>query len=351
LRKNTFVGTFIMSLAAVVPVIIVLAAPAAYAQQAPFDRLPPNVFDVVPPSARVEGAPGAMTIRRTSCQSVPAAQMRRRIVELAVQEWAFFGFAIVDQTEVEGDDGFPRRSRRPGDAQSARVAASIAGYWTIAPGGDWIIGSQNKIWNGPDGVLARWRFPWSAAFVSWVMCEGGLRDSDQFQRAIAHHTYIDQAIRARDRSVPRAAFVAYNAGEAAIAPGDLLCSSRRPAYSTLDERRRQMGTGARTHCDIVVKVDPAAERILAIGGNVRGTIGLKILPAVNAGGALRLADGQIRRGRPVFAHLKLRAAPSNVDAFDNGPTIKALACAGPSAAPAHRAASRVVAAAALRCTD
>jgi len=113
-----------------------------------------------------------------------------------------------------------------------------------------------------------------------------------------------------------------------------------------------MGAGARTHCDIVVKVDPGAERILAIGGNVRGTIGLKILPAVNASGALRLSDrSQVRRPRAVFAHLKLRAAPSEGDAFDTSPTIKALGCAGPSAASARRAASRIVAAAVLRCTD
>jgi hypothetical protein len=230
------------------------------------------------------------------------------------------------------------------------VAASIGGYWAVAPGGDWIIGSQNKIWNGNDGVMSRWRFPWSAAFVSWVMCEGGLRDSDQFQRAIAHHTYIDQAIRARDQSASRAAFVAYNVGDAAVAPGDLLCSSRRPAYSTVEERRQQMGTGARTHCDIVVKVDAAAGRILTIGGNVRGTVGLKIMPAVSAGGMLRLANlSQIRGARTVFAHLKLRAAPGDGDAFDTSPTIRALGCAGPSADPARNAASRIVAAAVLRC--
>jgi hypothetical protein len=345
--KSTRVKSFIISLA-----VLLAIARNGSAQQAPFDRLPPNVFDVLLPSARVEGAPGVMTIRQTSCRNVPTAQVRRRLVELAVQEWAFFGFALVDHTDVDDDDGFPRRSRRPGDAQSTRVAASIAGYWTVAPGGDWIIGSQNKIWNGLDGVEARWRFAWSAAFVSWVMCEGGLGDSDQFQRAIAHHVYIDQAIRARDERASRAAFIAYNAGEAAVAPGDLLCSSRRPAYSTLEDRRRQMGAGARTHCDIVVKVDPAAERILAIGGNVRGTIGLKILPAVNASGALRLSDrSQVRRPRAVFAHLKLRAAPSEGDAFDTSPTIKALGCAGPSAASARRAASRIVAAAVLRCMD
>ena len=86
-------------------VVLVLAiAPDGYAQQqAHFDRLPPNVFDVLPPPARVQGAPGAMAIRQTACRNVPAAQVRRRIVELAAQEWAFFGFAIVDQTEVDDD--------------------------------------------------------------------------------------------------------------------------------------------------------------------------------------------------------------------------------------------------------
>jgi len=344
------VKSFVASLLSVV--VVLATAPDGYAQQAPFDRLPANVFDVFAPPARVQGAPGAMTIRQTSCRSVAPAQLRRRIVEVAVQEWAFFGFAIVDQTDVEDDNRFPRRSRRPGDAQSMRVADSIAGYWTVTPGGDWIIGSQNKIWNGPDGVESRWRFPWSAAFVSWVMCEAGLRDSDQFQRAIAHHTYIDQAIRARDQGASRAAFVAHNVGEAAVAPGDLLCSSRRPSYRSIEDRRRQMGTGARSHCDIVVKVDKAAQRILAIGGNVRGTVGLKILPFANAGAGPHSGDGaQARGARIVFAHLKLRAAAGEGDAFDVSPTVKALSCAGPSAAAARRAASRVVAAAALRCTD
>jgi hypothetical protein len=345
------VKPFIVPLAALV---VAALATDGYAQPATFDRLPRNVFDVTPPSARVEGAPGLVKIRQTSCRSVPGAQVRRRIVELAVQEWAYFGFAIVDRTEAEEDDGFPRRSRRPGDAQSMRVADTISGYWTVTPGGDWIIGSQNKIWNGADGSQARWRFPWSAAFVSWVMCEGGLQDSSQFQRAIAHHTYIDQAIRAREQN-SSAAFVAYDAGAAPLAPGDLLCTARRPEYRTIEARRRQMGVGARTHCDIVVKVDPAKERILAIGGNVRGTVGLKILPAVKDGDALRVRDQaqglEGSRTRPVFAHLKLRAATSEGDAFDASPTLKALSCAGPSAAAARTAAARVAPPAALRCID
>jgi hypothetical protein len=318
------------------------------AQLAPADRLPRAVLDVLPPSARVTGAPGAMTIQQASCRTLPSAEVRRRIVELAIQEWAFFGFSIVDRTAGADDDFVPGRNRRPGDSQSARVASSIGGYWAVAPGGDWILSSQNKIWNGVDGAQSRWRFPWSAAFISWVMCEGGLGATEQFQRAIAHHTYIDQAIRARDHGATRAAYLAYDAGEAAVAPGDLLCTSRRPAYTSLADRRRQMGAGARTHCDIVVKVDAAAQRFLAIGGNVRGTVGLKILPAVSVGGSLRPEVQSDPRGsRPLFAHLKLQATPLDGDAFDASPTISRLAC---SPAPANRSiASMAIAAGVLRC--
>jgi hypothetical protein len=319
------------------------AASAAYAQQAVFDRLSPDLFDVMPPSERVRGAPGTMTIQQTSCRSLPLEEVRRRIVDLAVQEWGFFGFAVVDQTRIETiDQGAPRTRRRwprPSPEESARVADSIAGYWTVTPDGDWILNNQNGVWNGSRGVRARWRYPWSAAFVSWVMCEGGLGDSSQFQRAVAHHIYIDQAIRARDDGVPLAAFTAYDIGEAPIVPGDLLCSARRPAYRSIAERRRQMGDGARTHCDIVVKVDASRDRILAIGGNVRGSVGLKLMQAVREPDVGLRPEGGRRR---LFAHLKLRAEPIEPDALDRSPTMQAVVCADRFRAPAQLAAANVV---------
>ena len=297
------------------------------AQQAAFDRLPPDVLDAAPPSERVTGEPGAMKIRRTSCRTAPMDEVRQRIVALAVQEWAYFGFIVVDQTVVEASgSGQPRRRRwrRPGRAESARVAASIAGYWTVTPQGGWIIGEQNDAWSGPRGVASRWRYPWSAAFVSWAMCEAGLGEASRFQRAVAHHVYIDQAIRARGGGAPDAAFAAYDVGEAPVVPGDLLCSARRPAYRSIAERRRQLGVGARTHCDIVVKVEPSRSRILAVGGNVRGAVSLKLLPAADDGpdGSLRPLPGR----RRIFAHLKLRAPALAADALDRTPTMRAVRC-------------------------
>ena len=299
-----------VTLSASVVLFVLGGAPPVFAQERTPVRLPAHVVGIVPPSARVSGQPGAMSVRAGGCHTLQVAAARRRIVELAIQEWTFFGSRIADAASVNDDDGSHpgerrgRRSRLP-PAEAARVAASIAGYWAVTPEGAWIVARQNDRWNGEDGIAARWNAPWSAAFISWVMCEAGLGATASFQRAIAHHTYIDQAILARDGRAPQAAFAAYDAGETAIVPGDLLCSSRRPMYRTISERRRQMGAGARSHCDVVVEVDEVRGRIHAIGGNVRGVVSRKLLPAVRrAGGPLR-AD-VVDETRPIFAHLKLR---------------------------------------------
>lgn len=321
------------------------------AQQTSFDRLSPDQLDVVPPSARVAGTLGGLKIRETSCRSLPSERLRRRIVDLAVQEWGFFGFTVVDQTRVEPPArtaqtdriartprGGRRRWSRLSAADTARVADSIAGYWTVTLEASWILDRQNQRWEA-SGSGARWRTPWSAAFVSWVMCESGLDESAEFRRAVAHHTYIDQAIRARDAGGSRAAFTAYDIGEMSISPGDLLCSGRRPAYRTIAERRRQIGEGARTHCDVVVKLDDVHDRILTIGGNVRGTVGLKLMPAVRDPDLGLRPEGGTRR---MFAHLKLRAEPIEADALDHSPTIHAVVCGGRFQVPAQLAAANVL---------
>jgi hypothetical protein len=87
-----------------------------------------------------------------------------------------------------------------------------------------------------------------------------------------------------------------------------------------------MGVGARTHCDIVVAVEEESQRILAIGGNVRGIVGLKLLPAQRtAGKPLRVVDPD-EDSRPIFVHLKLRADPIEPDALHTSVAIKALGC-------------------------
>jgi hypothetical protein len=321
--------------------------PVGQAQQpAPafFQRLPTELLEVAPPAVRVRGEPGRFSLQTLPCRPEAGADIRRRIVDLAVQEWAFFGFSILDETdpatwvrsrrslrnfdELAADPDAFREVAAGQAAEAARVAPSIAGYWAVAAEGSWIVERHNDAWRASSGTVPRWRDPWSAAFVSWVMCEAGVGDSSRFQQAVAHHKYIDQAIKARDGAAPDAMFVAQEIGEAAIVPGDMVCLARRPYYRTLEDRRSQMGVGARTHCDVVVKVDEQRELIVAIGGNVRGTVGLKLLPAERrAGGPLQPIDrASVRGARSHFAHLKLRAEPIAADAFDTSATLAALAC-------------------------
>lgn len=298
------------------------------AQPVRLDHLPADKLDVTPPSARVQGAAGSMRVIDRSCPDPAAVDRRRRIIDIAIQEWAFFGFPVLDQTDVpevrSPQASGPRRPRVWLDPdESARTAPAIAGYWAATPDGSWILDRQNEIWNGPQGIAARWRDPWSAAFISWVMCEAGLGEPSRFRRAIAHHTYIDQAIEARDAGDTEAAFAAFDVGERVIEPGDLLCVARRPNYQTVAERKVQLGTGIRSHCDIVVEVDVTNARILVIGGNVRGAVRLKLHAAEFSAGTANVS--KVGRGRrSVFAHLKLAAASTSTDAFEASPTVRML---------------------------
>ncbi len=328
-------------------VALASSATAQPGQQGRFFRLSPEMFDVTPPSARVRGVPGGMVAQPRACPAMATNETRRRIVNVAEQEWGFFGFPIVDQTNVEtrllppgivADAVNPRleaprvepRYPRLGAYEDAeRVLTTIGGYWAATPEVNAILTAQNNAWNGPGGDDVTWQQPWSAAFISWVMCEGGLGNKTQFDRSIAHRIYIDQAIRARDGNAAQAAYVAYDPGEMPMSPGDLLCNGRRQNYRTIADRRRNLGEGARSHCDIVVKIDEASKHIFVIGGNVHRSVSMTLLPGVREPGEqFRPVDETMLDGvRTVFAHLKHRGPAIEANALDNSPTIKTLECA------------------------
>jgi hypothetical protein len=317
---------------------------AAAPEVPPFRRLPRATLDVIPPEERVQGEPGNMAVWQSACRIGPTDWARRRIVEIAVQEWAFFGLQIIDTTNVQTrllppgivadrlnpDVGphiassFPRLGINEG---SGRVAAAVAGYWSATPDGGRVLLQQNRAWSGPGRDAVGWVQPWSAAFVSWVMCEAGLGDTVQFERDISHRVYVDQAIRARDGQAPAAAFVAHDAGEVQIVPGDLLCNSRGGAeYRSLADRRPEMGNFAPAHCDIVVKVDEAAMRIFVIGGNVMQSVSLTMMRGVRQEGRFLapVSEDMIDGARTIFAHLQLRAPPIEANAIENTQTIQSL---------------------------
>ena len=237
--------------------------PVSYAD--PVGRLPTSVLDVHAPSARVTGEPGNVIYTYRACSPRDTSDLRARIVNVAAQEWGFFGMSVLDLTHTRASNpdfrAAPWRRTLIAPNEAQRVATTIAGYWSSTPDSAWILETQNQSWqsNGPG---SRWRSPWSAAFISWVMCESGLGDKERFQRAIAHHSYIDQAILASTQAESESAYRAFNPGEQTILPGDLLCRGSRPSYRSIAERREQLGMGARSHCDIVVAIEEQKQRIL-----------------------------------------------------------------------------------------
>ena len=319
--------------------ILLVAGPVA-AQSV--ERLPRETFDVIPPAERVEGRRGAMRIVQPGCRVGPTEWARRRIVDIAVQEWGVFGFQTIDLRGVRErrlPDGVvpdalnPRLDAPEQDRAIVAVgrwehtpglAATIAGYWSATPDGGDILSRQNRQWRDGEGEI-NWVEPWSAAFISWVMCEAGLGEMAQFERDISHRVYIDQAIRARDGERPNAAYVAHDPGEVAVMPGDLLCNSRGGVnYRTLADRRRDLGRYVGSHCDVVVRV--GEDTVAVIGGNVLNGVSLTLLPLVEGQGAYPavLSGADLDGARTMFAHLSLQADPVEATALDASPTIRAL---------------------------
>ena len=328
-------------------VTFVFLVPEVRAQSVVMERLESWMLDVASPTSRIAGDAGSMVLLDRSCRTdIPDANLRRRIVDIAAQEWGYFGFPVIDEiaaaaarqeAEARGTSALAferllRRADRPDAAEVMRTATAVAGYWAVTSEGAWIVAGQSDIWNQPDprserGNRVRWEDPWSAAFISWVACEAGLGNPDRFSRAVAHHVYIDQAIRARDTAAAEGAYVAYDIGEEPLSPGDLVCSSRAPIYRSIAERRAQLGQGARTHCDFVVAIDQQERRILTIGGNVRGRVALKIFPARGTDTNLHLQSHVTDSERRVmFAHLKLRTDPIETNALVSSATLRRLAC-------------------------
>src|SRR5688572_12629930 len=131
-RNHVRLPTIVLPLGITLTGLVAAVAPSA-AQQSAAERLPADVFDVALPSARVRGVPGTMAVQLRACPTVPTGDMRRRVVDIAVQEWGFFGFRVAAPTDGEDDDGFRRRRPRLPPNEARRVASSIAGYWAVTP--------------------------------------------------------------------------------------------------------------------------------------------------------------------------------------------------------------------------
>src|SRR4051794_8389477 len=127
----------------------------------PTPRLPQAVFDVTPPSDRVMGPRGYMHIRNSNCRIGATANARRRIVDIAVQEWAFFGSHSVDLSHTSYNSlpsslGVTQQGAEAVAPTDPATDTTVAGYWAATPDGAVVIARQNAFWYAAGTMPIRW---------------------------------------------------------------------------------------------------------------------------------------------------------------------------------------------------
>lgn len=270
-----------------------------------------------------------------SCAPAQAGDLRQRLIDLAAQEWARFGYPLSQRANAdELALAFPEltRANAPYIERDPLMLQAIGGYWAALSGvaSGWIfdigryeILEANALWEQSAREYRAnpgWRTPWSAAFISWVMCEGGVQD---FRRSWAHRDYVDAAIAAADgtRTHP---YIAHDANRVPLA-GDLICSGRgeyRPVG--IAGRREDPYNEAEMHCDLVVATDASVSLLLAIGGNLDNAVALVPYRLIRDETGVRVRSvclgEKVCTDERIFAVLAL-AAPESAAALAQAPAL------------------------------
>ncbi|MGI9213385.1 MAG: DUF2272 domain-containing protein [Methylococcaceae bacterium] len=179
----------------------------------------------------------------------------RRLVDLAISEWNYFGRQILRldrDREIIDPVGYWE--------DEALWAERVRQYWG-AVGRPEISGYDCKE-------------PWSAAFISWLMKTAGVPGS-QFRRSDAHWVYLDEIIEHSTRQDSR--FMPHKLSEYRPGTGDLICAYREPEEKIrLLEAMSRIPPHTRLHCDVVVY--HGGSYLEAIGGNVKNSVTKSVIP-------------------------------------------------------------------------
>ena len=212
-----------------------------------------------------------------SPESLPAYSRKYRMVEVAKNEWTYFGQQTI---VIDGDEeSIPHVGIWEDD--NAIHSDRVNRYWRAA-GKYQLSGNDCKQ-------------PWSAAFISWVMRAAGVPEY-QFPTAINHRSYLSRFL--ADAHNPYAAFVPHTIREYKPKPGDLICANRGGVTPTevIEELPDSLNT--KLHCDIVVETQ--GQTLQSIGGNVRNSVSKTVL-TLSPEGYL-----QVTRPRPWFLIIENR---------------------------------------------
>jgi hypothetical protein len=202
---------------------------------------------------------------------------REDAVAIAMREWRLWGQPVDDDPPDTRPPPLPqdKPERMPGLWQR------VGEYWWLGQDAE----RRESAWTGKHDEFGLvfpashdGEYPWSAAFISYVMRMAGA--GARFPYSPAHATYINAA-RANNGWVVSAHAIDRYAPK----PGDLICAWRGRKRVRFED----LPTGFPGHCEIIVATGPGV--VSAISGNVDDAVTLTHVP-VTADGRLGTASNQ-----------------------------------------------------------
>ena len=201
---------------------------------------------------------------------------RETIVAIALREWRLFGSRTDAAPSANQDAPQEKPEREEGLWQR------VGEYWWIGLDHP----AAESRWTGKhDETGAVFppdrdnEFPWSAAFVSYVMRIAGA--GQRFPYAPDHAHYIDIAKNESLRPTSQWIISAERPDSYAPRDGDLVCEGREEA-SNLGFEDLPVGRYFPAHCDIVVDTSLPQE-ISLVGGNEQDAVMKRLVPVTAEG--------------------------------------------------------------------
>ena len=223
---------------------------------------------------------------------------QQQIAERAIQEW--IDFNAPNRPVVQSHADVHELEKKPLEYSKCQT---INQYWSVVPATD------TKPPKGDTCLLPQrakpesaWdTYPWSAAFISYIMHESGA--GNQFIYSGRHAIYIVDSVRNRD--TPNYPFRGYSISEKKPEIGDLICAPREESKNLTYSEISQQGD-FKSHCDIVVAKN-GNNNIEVIGGNVGDTVA-KTIVLLDSSGRIKVTDANFR---PWFVIIKNQSSTVN----------------------------------------
>jgi hypothetical protein len=117
--------------------------------------------------------------------------------------------------------------------------------------------------------------PWSAAAISFMVKNAGTAYA-KFKFASGHSKFVHAAIKAREREDLASPFWGYRLHELRPEIGDIVARDNPSFAPSVDFDVASKLDSYRSHSDIIVHIDSAKQRAVAIGGNVSNSVGITI---------------------------------------------------------------------------